>query len=239
MEGEDMTAPCAGVVSEPRPLAVPAREGNLEKLKALIEAGADPRERRSEALMLAVINRHAECVEFLAPLSNARQLKSGALMVAAGNGDVKCLRALLPFSCLRANGLSAMEVAARADQPECLSLVAAACESHLGPLHTVLAEAARSGGSACVKLVLELQPGARRSAAMSEAISCGNVDGARALLHGGGLLATKKKAAMLLAEARQKGASEIERLILSHLERSYLRAAIATPNAAPRPRARL
>ena len=79
-----------------------ALDGNTERVKELIDQGADINQRDDNgrtALMFAVINTHYETMKVLLEYGadvNARSIKGGtALMGAASAGDLRIVKALL------------------------------------------------------------------------------------------------------------------------------------------------
>lgn len=76
-------------------LMVCAENGYLDRVKELVDNGADPRFNDSSPLFLAAKNGHTNIVEFLLPLSDPTTRHAQALRFAVQGGHIRCAELLL------------------------------------------------------------------------------------------------------------------------------------------------
>lgn len=99
-----------------------ASMGNVEFVRKAIGIGADPKMNCSEALYLASERGHADCVEFLIPLSDPTDYDT-AFTMAAYKGHVDCVRHLMKVSDPKANHSMALQSASCGGQWDCMRLL--------------------------------------------------------------------------------------------------------------------
>lgn len=104
-------------------LATFARHGVFNTLSELLAQGANAKASDSEALSVAAANGHADCVEFLIPLSTPTARFSQALIGAASRGHADCVRLLIPVSNPKARSSAALAAASKNGFAACVELL--------------------------------------------------------------------------------------------------------------------
>lgn len=138
-------------------LALSASSGDLAAIIELLGQGADPLFQNSQALCIAAMRGHAECVKLLAPISNAMASESRALVYAATHGHAECVALLIPFCSSKADNSIALLWAGGKDCLECFKLISPISEPLIG-LTTVLCEAIDFGHADIVSFMLAQEP---------------------------------------------------------------------------------
>ncbi len=151
-----------------------AREGDAEKIRFLLKAGADVNwaneaENHNTALLVAVENKHVECVRALltAPginVNKTNQNGDAPLYLAADNGSAECMQLLLAAPRINVNiatakdGWTPLIRTIRKHHTECMRLLLAAPRINVNQAKNdgfnPLIEAAYWGHTDCVRLLL-------------------------------------------------------------------------------------
>ena len=153
-----------------------AQAGDAAKVSSLLAYGANPRSKKSGALVAAGENGHVECVRLLLPVSDAKAAESLALRVAANYGHAECVRMLLPLSDAKAENFYALRSAACSGHVECVRMLLAASDAKAMNSYA-LQLAAANGHAECVRLLLPVSdPAARNSLALRWAAESGRVE---------------------------------------------------------------
>jgi hypothetical protein len=100
-----------------------ARWGALSALAQALDGGADALAGDSEALGVAALNGHVDCVRLLIPASDAKARQSYALRWAAHEGRRDCVELLIPASDPLARDSYALRMAAQHGHAECVKLL--------------------------------------------------------------------------------------------------------------------
>ena len=93
------------------------------EVKALIDAGADPKADDSVALQWAAYYGHAEIVKMLIPVSDPKADDSDALRGAAENGHAEVVKMLIPVSDPKADNSDALRGAAENGHAEVVKML--------------------------------------------------------------------------------------------------------------------
>jgi len=159
-----------------------AWNGHTDIVRLLLDAGADPKAGNSYALTEAAWSGHTDCVKLLLPVSDPKANNSSALHCSAGRGHTDCVQLLLPVSDPK-DFRSALDWAAGDGRTNCVKLLLAAGADPKAGNSSALREAAWSGHTEIVRLLIPLcDPKAGNSCALHNAAHNGHTDCVKLLL---------------------------------------------------------
>ena len=96
---------------------------NTEQLSILITQCKKSIVTMTEALNLASVNGHAECVKLLIPVSDLKSNDSCALRLASRNGHTECVKLLIPVSNAKDIDSFALRLASENGRTDCVELL--------------------------------------------------------------------------------------------------------------------
>lgn len=139
-------------INNPMQLREAARRGDIDHVRLLLAAGADPRAHNSIALTSASRNGHIDIVRIL--LDGGAD-PSRALAAAASGGHANIVRELLVADANQQGINRALEYAARHGHADIVRELLAAIDADPASMNTALLEAARHGNVDIVRILLD------------------------------------------------------------------------------------
>lgn len=163
-------------------LSLAAGRGDLAKVCALLDQGADARARGSLALRKAVVMGHVDCVRLLIPVSEPTADDSAALCAATRARNFECVMLLAPLSNARVDDSAALRSASRHGHHECVKLLIPLSDPCARDSEALRWAAANGYVESVALLIPSSDPKALNSRALRAAAGSGRAESVRLLI---------------------------------------------------------